>query len=181
MASVERLCDDAVAVTFDVPDELRAAYDFEAGQSLTLRRVIDGEDHRRDYSICAPVGERPRVGVRLIPGGRFSEWLVNEVRPGDEVEVQAPRGSFRAEADGGRHLCIAAGSGITPMLSIASTVLTHPDSRLTLLYGNRTTSVGDVRGGAGRPEEQLRRPLRARARPFARAAGRRAFLRPARW
>ncbi len=140
VASVERLCDDAVAVSFEVPEELRAAYDFEAGQSLTLRRIIDGEDHRRDYSICARVGERPRVGVRLIPGGRFSEWLVNEVRPGHEVEVQTPRGSFRAAPDGGRHLCIAAGSGITPMLSIASTVLSHPDSRLTLLYGNRTTS-----------------------------------------
>ena len=140
VASVEPLCDDAVAVTFDVPEDLRASYDFEAGQSLTLRRIIDGEDHRRDYSICAQVGQRPRVGVRLIPGGRFSEWLVNEVRPGDEVEVQTPKGSFRAQADGGRHLCIAAGSGITPMMSIASTVLSNPDSRLTLLYGNRTTS-----------------------------------------
>jgi ring-1,2-phenylacetyl-CoA epoxidase subunit PaaE len=140
VASVERLCDDAVAVSFDVPEELRPAYDFEAGQSLTLRRIIDGEDHRRDYSICARVGDRPRVGVRLIPGGRFSEWLVNEVRPGDEIEVQTPRGSFRARPDGGRHLLVAAGSGITPMLSIASTVLTHPQSRVTLLYGNRTTS-----------------------------------------
>ncbi|MCW2828107.1 MAG: paaK, partial [Marmoricola sp.] len=126
VAAVDRLCDDAVAVTFDVPEALRSAYDFEAGQSLTLRRMIDGKDHRRDYSICARVGERPRVGVRLIPGGRFSQWLVHEVRPGDRVEVQTPRGSFRASPDGGRHLCIAAGSGITPMLSIASTVLTHP-------------------------------------------------------
>ncbi len=140
VASVERLCEDAVAVTFEVPDDLRATYDFEAGQSLTLRRIIDGEDHRRDYSICAPVGQRPRVGVRLIPGGTFSQWLVNDLRPGDEVEVQPPRGSFRASADGGRHLCIAAGSGITPMLSIASTVLTHAESRVTLLYGNRTTA-----------------------------------------
>ncbi len=139
VASIERLCEDAVAVTFDVPDELRPAYDFEAGQSLTLRRVIDGQDHRRDYSICAAVGERPRVGVRLIPEGRFSQWLVHEVQPGDEVEVQTPRGSFRATPDGGRHLCIAAGSGITPMMSIASTVLTDPASRVTLLYGNRTT------------------------------------------
>ncbi len=85
------------------------------------------------------MGERPRVGVRLIPGGRFSEWLVNEVRPGDEIEVQTPRGSFRAQPDGGRHLLIAAGSGITPMMSIAATVLSHPESRVTLLYGNRTT------------------------------------------
>jgi ring-1,2-phenylacetyl-CoA epoxidase subunit PaaE len=140
VATVERLCEDAVAVGFDVPEELRAAYAFEAGQSLTLRRMIDGQDHRRDYSICAPEGEPPRVGVRLIPGGSFSEWLVNDVRPGDLVEVQTPRGSFRAAADGLRHLCIAAGSGITPMLSIASTVLTDPGSRLTLLYGNRTTA-----------------------------------------
>jgi ring-1,2-phenylacetyl-CoA epoxidase subunit PaaE len=139
VAGIERLCDDAVAVTFDVPDELRSAYDFEAGQSLTLRRFIDGQDHRRDYSICARVGERPRVGVRLIPGGSFSQWLVNDLAVGDEVEVQTPRGSFRAQPDGGRHLCIAAGSGITPMLSIASTVLTHPESRVTMLYGNRTT------------------------------------------
>ena len=139
VAGIERLCDDAVAVTFDVPAELRALYDFEAGQSLTLRRVVDGVEHRRSYSICARVGERPRVGVRLIPDGLFSSWLVHDVRPGDEVEVQTPTGSFRATPDGGRHLCIAAGSGITPMLSIASTVLTHPDSRLTMLYGNRTT------------------------------------------
>ena len=139
IAGIERLCDDAVAVTFVVPEELRGEYDFEAGQSLTLRRVIDGEDHRRDYSICAAVGERPRVGVRLIPEGRFSRWLVAEVRPGDRIEVQTPRGSFRATPDGGRHLLIAAGSGITPMMSIATTVLTHPDSRVTLLYGNRTS------------------------------------------
>ncbi len=140
VASVERLCDDAVAVTFEVPEELRAAYDFEAGQSLTLRRMIDGQDHRRDYSICARVGELPRVGVRLIPGGRFSEWLVNDVQPGHRIDVQTPRGSFRATPDGGRHLCVAAGSGITPMLSIVSTVLAHPESRVTLLYGNRTTT-----------------------------------------
>lgn len=139
VASVERVCDDAVAVTFEVPEDLREAYDFEAGQSLTLRRMVDGVDHRRDYSICARVGERPRIGVRRLPGGRFSQWLVDEVCPGDVVEVQTPRGSFTATPDGGRHLCVAAGSGITPMLSIISTVLTHPRSRVTLLYGNRTS------------------------------------------
>ena len=141
VAAVDRLCDDAVAVTFAVPEDLRADYAFAAGQSLTLRRMIDGEEHRRDYSICAPAGAAPRVGVRLIPGGRFSEWLVHEVRPGDLVDVQTPRGSFRAEPDGGRHLLVAAGSGITPMMSIAPTVLRHPASRVTLLYGNRSTST----------------------------------------
>jgi ring-1,2-phenylacetyl-CoA epoxidase subunit PaaE len=147
VADVERLTDDAVAVTFDVPEDLRDAYAFEAGQSLTLRRTVNGVEERRSYSICAPVGARPRVGVREIPGGMFSSWLVNEVRPGDEVEVQTPTGRFgsalRDEGDEaptpGRHLCIAAGSGITPMLSIATTVLQRPDAQVTLLYGNRTT------------------------------------------
>jgi ring-1,2-phenylacetyl-CoA epoxidase subunit PaaE len=139
--SVERLTDDAVAVSFDVPAELAAAYDFVAGQSLTLRRTIDGVEHRRTYSICATVGDRPRIGVREIPEGLFSRWLVHEVGPGTQVEVQTPSGSFRAHpAAGGRHLCIAAGSGITPMLSIASTMLTNPDAEVILIYGNRTTS-----------------------------------------
>jgi len=141
VAAVERLTDDAVAVTFDVPDDLRETFAFAAGQSLTLRRTVDGREHRRSYSISAPAGARPRVGVREVPGGLFSSWLAREVAVGDVVEVQAPSGSFRADPDeGGRHLCIAAGSGITPMLSIASSVLAHPDARVSLLYGNRRTS-----------------------------------------
>ena len=139
VAAVERLCDDAVAVTFDVPAELAGRYAFRPGQSLTVRRSVGAADERRTYSICAPAGARPRIGVREVPGGLVSSWLVREVRPGDEVEVQTPKGNFRASADGGRHLCIAAGSGITPMISIASTVLTDPSSRLTMFYGNRTT------------------------------------------
>ncbi len=141
VAAVERLTDDAAAVTFAVPEHLREAFAFEAGQSLTLRRSIDGTEHRRSYSICAPVGAAPRVGVREIPGGLFSSWLIHQVRPGDVVEAQRPSGSFRADpAQGGRHLCVAAGSGITPMLSIAASVLTHPEATLTLLYGNRTSA-----------------------------------------
>lgn len=140
VAAVEQLTDDAAAITFDVPEKLRDAFDFAAGQSLTLRRVIDGVEHRRSYSICAPAGARPRVGVREIPDGLFSTWLVRQVRPGDVVEVQTPTGSFRADPEqGGRHLCVVAGSGITPMLSIAATVLTHPDAQVILLYGNRTS------------------------------------------
>ncbi|MGN6252938.1 MAG: 1,2-phenylacetyl-CoA epoxidase subunit PaaE [Marmoricola sp.] len=140
VAAVEPLCDDAVAVTFAVPEELREVFDFAAGQSLTVRRTIDGVEHRRSYSICAPAGAPPRIGVREIPDGLFSSWLVHDLRVGDVVEVQAPSGSFRADAaEGGRHLCIAAGSGITPMLSIAATVLQHPEAEVTLLYGNRTS------------------------------------------
>jgi ring-1,2-phenylacetyl-CoA epoxidase subunit PaaE len=141
VAAVEQLTDDSAAITFDVPHELADQFAFEAGQSLTLRRMIDGAEHRRTYSICAAVGERPRVGVREIPDGLFSRWLVHDVRPGDVVEVQAPSGSFRADPDEpGRHLCIAAGSGITPMLSIATSMLGNPKSEVTLLYGNRTTA-----------------------------------------
>ncbi|WP_408899923.1 1,2-phenylacetyl-CoA epoxidase subunit PaaE (plasmid) [Nocardioides sp. R1-1] len=142
VASVERLTDDAAAVTFDVPPELRETFAFDAGQSLTLRRVIGGIEHRRTYSICAPAGAAPRIGVREIPGGLFSSWLIHQVRPGDTIEVQAPSGNFRASAaEAGRHLCIAAGSGITPMLSIVSTVLSNPESTATLLYGNRSTNT----------------------------------------
>lgn len=141
VTDVERLTDDAAAVTFELPDELRDVFDFAAGQSLTLRRTVAGVEQRRSYSICAPAGSAPRIGVREVPDGLFSTWLVREVRPGDRVDVLPPSGSFRADAaQGGRHLCIAAGSGITPMLSIMSTVLRNPDARVTLLYGNRTTS-----------------------------------------
>jgi ring-1,2-phenylacetyl-CoA epoxidase subunit PaaE len=142
VAAVEHLTDDSAAITFEVPEDLREAFDFKAGQALTLRRTIGGEEHRRSYSICAPAGARPRVGVREIPDGMFSTWLVRDVRPGDAVEVQTPTGSFQADPSaGGRHLCIAAGSGITPMLSIATSVLANPESQVTLLYGNRTTST----------------------------------------
>lgn len=141
VAAVDRLTDDSAAITFDVADDLRDAYDFAAGQNLTLRRLVGGREERRSYSICAPAGARPRIGVREIPDGVFSTWLVREVRAGDVIEVQTPTGSFRADpSETGRHLCIAAGSGITPMLSIASTVLTNPGSQVTLLYGNRSTT-----------------------------------------
>ncbi|GAA4529753.1 1,2-phenylacetyl-CoA epoxidase subunit PaaE [Amycolatopsis samaneae] len=143
VAGVERLCADAVAVTFDVPAELAADFDFRPGQSLTLRRMVDGRDERRSYSICAATGERPRVGVREVPGGLFSSWLVHDVRPGDEIEVAPPTGSFTPDlAAGGHHVLIAAGSGITPVLSIAASLLgASPDATVTVLYGNRRTGT----------------------------------------
>ena len=159
VADVERLTDDAVAVTFDVPDELTADYAFAAGQNLALRRYVDGREHRRQYSICAPVGDRPRIGVRAIPDGMFSRWLVDEVAPGTEVEVQTPGGAFCTDPallQGGRHLCIAAGSGITPMVSVAGTALASSDAEVTLLYGNRTSGsvmfseeLGDLKNRYG--------------------------------
>ncbi|TQS42917.1 1,2-phenylacetyl-CoA epoxidase subunit PaaE [Cryptosporangium phraense] len=157
VTAVERLCDDAVAVTFAVPDELREAYAFRAGQSLTLRRTIDGREERRSYSICAATGQNPRIGVREIPTGLFSSWLVHDVRPGTTIDVQTPTGTWHADpALGERHLCIAAGSGITPVMSIASTVLTHPSAHVSLLYGNRTSrtvmfadELGDLKNRYG--------------------------------
>jgi ring-1,2-phenylacetyl-CoA epoxidase subunit PaaE len=95
-------------------------------------------DVRRSYSICAPYGARPRVGVREVPGGAVSSWLVHDVRPGDEVEALPPSGAFTPQLDQpGRHVMIAAGSGITPILSIAASVLGDGESEVTLIYGNR--------------------------------------------
>ncbi|HEY7047105.1 MAG TPA: 1,2-phenylacetyl-CoA epoxidase subunit PaaE [Jatrophihabitantaceae bacterium] len=132
VAAVDELCDDAVAITFDVPP----GFEFRPGQSLTIRR---GEA-RRSYSICAPAGAKPRIGVREVAGGAVSSWLVHEVKPGDEVEALPPSGRFVPDlGTPGQHVLIAAGSGITPVLSIAASVLRHPASRVTLLYGNRRT------------------------------------------
>jgi ring-1,2-phenylacetyl-CoA epoxidase subunit PaaE len=138
VASIDRLCDDAVAVTFTVPDDLAEEFKFQPGQSVTVRRLVDGRDKRRSYSICSPAGQPPRIGVREVAGGAVSGWLVRDVRPGDRIEVQPPAGSFTANLqEPGRHVLIAAGSGITPVLSITASALANPDSEATLLYGNR--------------------------------------------
>jgi ring-1,2-phenylacetyl-CoA epoxidase subunit PaaE len=138
VAEVERLCSDAVAVTFEVPADLAESYAFRPGQSLTVRRPGDERDERRSYSICAPAGARPRIGVREVPGGLVSSWLVHELRVGDAVEVAPPSGTFTPDLEaGGRHVMIAAGSGITPVLSIASSLLRNPKAQVAVLYGNR--------------------------------------------
>ncbi|HEY8301960.1 MAG TPA: 1,2-phenylacetyl-CoA epoxidase subunit PaaE [Jatrophihabitans sp.] len=137
VARVDRLTDDSAAVTFRVPDDLHEEFAFAPGQSLTLKRG----DERRSYSICARVGRAPRIGVREVPGGAVSGWLVRSVQAGDVVEVQPPSGSFTPDLQTpGHHVLIAAGSGITPMLSIAGSVLAaHDESSVTLFYGNRRT------------------------------------------
>lgn len=142
VADVERLCDDAVAVSFEVPDELAGEYDFRPGQSLTLRLRRDGAEERRSYSICAARGRRLRVGVRLVPDGLFSTWLTSEARPGDTVDVLPPSGRFTPDlATAGKHVLVAAGSGITPVLSIAASLLAETESQVTLLYGNRRSDT----------------------------------------
>ncbi|WP_449352914.1 1,2-phenylacetyl-CoA epoxidase subunit PaaE [Streptomyces shaanxiensis] len=145
ISAVEPLCADAAALTFDVPDRLAAEFAFRPGQCLTLRREIDGRDERRSYSICSPAGTPPRIGVRVVPGGLFSSWLVHGVRPGDTLQVMAPAGAFTPEPSRtgfGHQVLVAAGSGVTPMLSIAASVLAaDEDARVTLLYGNRRTGT----------------------------------------
>jgi ring-1,2-phenylacetyl-CoA epoxidase subunit PaaE len=139
VAKVEPLTADSAAVTFTVPGELAGDFAFAPGQFLTIRR--GGE--RRSYSICAPAGSAPRIGVREVFGGAVSGWLVREVRPGDTVAAQAPDGTFTPDLSvPGRHVLVAAGSGITPMMSIAASVLAASDeSTVTLLYGNRRSDT----------------------------------------
>ncbi|MDQ2836776.1 MAG: phenylacetate-CoA oxygenase/reductase subunit PaaK [Actinomycetota bacterium] len=135
VAAVDSLTEDSAAVTFTVPRELGSAFAFEPGQSLTIKY---GQE-RRSYSICVAAGRAPRIGVREVAGGAVSGWLVHRVKPGDVVEVQPPAGSFTPDLTAaGNHVLIAAGSGITPMLSIAGSLLAaHAESTVTLLYGNR--------------------------------------------
>lgn len=143
VAAVQRLCQDAATISFDVPPELAGEFTHAPGQSLTLRRMIDGRDERRSYSLCSPAGSAPRIGVRVVPGGLFSSWLVDDVRPGDALDVMGPAGAFTPDlTQPGHHVLIAAGSGITPMLSIAESVLAADTaSRITLFYGNRRTGT----------------------------------------
>lgn len=142
--SVDRQTPDAVAITFDLPDTVNGAFDFRPGQYLTLRATVDGEELRRTYSICSRLGEDClRVGVKVLEGGKFSSWANRTLQAGDRIEVMEPEGRFGVDVGGSHdYLLIAAGSGITPMLSIAASVLSRePQSRVTLVYGNRTTNA----------------------------------------
>lgn len=142
VSRVERLTDDAVAVTFAVPPELAEDYAFRPGQALTLRRVVGERDERRSYSICAAAGQSPRVGVREVPGGLFSSWLVNEVSPGDTIDVLPPEGRFTTDTSvPADHVFVVAGSGITPAISLAATALAGGRSTVTVFYGNRRTTT----------------------------------------
>lgn len=141
--SVQPLTDDAVAVTFDVPESLRDEYVFAPGQHVNVA-MPDGDGTRRSYSICATPAEGVlRIAVKQIPGGVFSRYAIGELRPGAELDVMTPAGRFSPDLDPAgakRYVAVAAGSGITPVLSIVAAVLdVEPQSRVTLLYGNRTS------------------------------------------
>ncbi|WP_426244092.1 1,2-phenylacetyl-CoA epoxidase subunit PaaE [Nocardioides sp. LHG3406-4] len=138
--SIDPLTDDSVAITFDVPEPLRDDYAFTAGQHLTIR---GDDDVRRSFSICTPPSSGVlRIGVKRLPGGGFSDRVVGGLQPGDRLDVMTPAGRFTVTPDpstGKRYVAIAAGSGITPLLSIVAAVLEgEPDSFVTLIYANRT-------------------------------------------
>lgn len=145
VVEVAPLTDESVAVTFDVPEELASTFSYLSGQHVTLRAIIDGDDVRRSYSICANANsEKLRVGIKRLPGGAFSTWATSKLSPGDTVDVMAPVGEFSIEPDpttAAHRVAIVAGSGITPVLSLISTTLeSEPDSSWTLMFGNRTAS-----------------------------------------
>ena len=135
----------AVCVSFDVPAELAHKFHFTQGQFLTLKADIDGEDLRRSYSICCGVDEGElQVGIKRVREGKFSNYANDNFKVGDEIEVMPPQGSFFTQLDKDNrknYMCIAVGSGITPILSNIKTILAHESqSRVVLIYGNRRSN-----------------------------------------
>ena len=146
VVSINRETADSMRVALHVPEELQKEYEFLPGQHLPIQITDDGKKIRRTYSICSVPGEQPLVlGVRVQPGGRFSEFVANELSAGDEIEVMPPFGQFHATLDADHqktYLAFAAGSGITPVLSIIrSTLEGEPLSKFVLFYGNRRQST----------------------------------------
>ncbi|MBX7051338.1 MAG: phenylacetate-CoA oxygenase/reductase subunit PaaK [Flavobacteriales bacterium] len=142
VSDVRRETRDCVSVAFEVPAELAESYKFKQGQYLTLRETIDGEDLRRSYSICSGVHDQElRVAIKEVKNGKFSGWVNQELKPGHVMQVMTPTGHFTTELNPDQsknYLLIAAGSGITPIMSIARSVLqTEPQSEVTIIFGNR--------------------------------------------
>ncbi len=145
IAEVRRETPDAVSIRFEIPAELKDAFGFKAGQHLTLRTEMNGEDLRRNYSVCvAPHESEIRIAVKQTPGGRFSSWANSALQAGHSIEVLPPMGRFVLPQTGSAapyYVALAGGSGITPVISILKTVLReNPRSRVTLLYGNRDSA-----------------------------------------
>jgi len=146
LAAVKRETRDAVALTFEIPPTLAPQFRFDAGQHVTLRATIDGQDIRRSYSICSAVQHGGlRIAVKKSPGGVFSTWAGESLAAGDTLEVMPPLGHFGVAPDPSlaRHYVgFAAGSGITPLMSIVGTTLAaEPASEFTLFYGNRASGT----------------------------------------
>lgn len=142
---VRRETPECVSVQFEIPETLKDAFAFQQGQSLTMRIFLNGEEIRRTYSLCSsPIDNEWRVAIKKQEGGLFSSFAIEKLKPGDELEVMEPVGKFYTELDPANkknYLAFAAGSGITPVISIIKTTLrTEPKSNFTLVYGNRNRS-----------------------------------------
>jgi ring-1,2-phenylacetyl-CoA epoxidase subunit PaaE len=142
VSRVRKLTEDAIEVSFTVPNELLDDYNYSPGQYIALRATIGGEDIRRSYSICqAPVVGELKVGIKRELGGRFSTWAIENLKSGMRLAVMMPEGTFVSQRlePGAHFVAIAAGSGITPVISlIQSALATDPLSRFSLIYSNRT-------------------------------------------
>ncbi len=141
---IRRETADCVSLAFEIPEPLQSAYTYLPGQYLTLKTAVNGEEIRRSYSICSsPVDAELRVAVKQVENGRFSTLANQVLQVGDALEVMTPMGNFHAAHDPAHrkhYVAFAAGSGITPIMSILKTVLrTEPHSRFTLFYGNQSS------------------------------------------
>ncbi|MCI2956290.1 phenylacetate-CoA oxygenase/reductase subunit PaaK [Agromyces atrinae] len=145
VSGIRPLTPESVEVSFAVPDELAGEYDYVPGQHVAMRAHLDGREYRRSYSLCrAPQPGSISVAIKRDLGGRFSTWANSDLRVGDRIDVMVPQGSFTsalADLDHAHVCAIAAGSGITPVMALAHSVLaSSPTSRFTLLYTNRSTT-----------------------------------------
>jgi len=142
--NIQKETDKAVTISFDIPKELKETFIFKAGQYITLKTTLNGNEVRRDYSLCSsPKSGELKVAVKKVKDGTFSAYANNQLQPGDVLEVASPKGHFVFEPQetNTRYIAaFAAGSGITPILSIAKSVLEEePNSQFILVYGNKTT------------------------------------------
>lgn len=139
---IRRETPECVSIAFDVPEHLSDQFVFTAGQNITLKKIIEGEEVRRSYSICSsPLDNELRIAVKMLNEGKFSSHANLHLKKGEMVEVLPPTGRFSTRTDKEkthRYLAFAAGSGITPVISIIKTTLAaEPTSVFTLVYGNR--------------------------------------------
>lgn len=140
---VNKETDDCVSIELEVPPELKEVFQFKQGQNLTIKKILNDEELRRNYSICtSPFDNKLKVAVKKAEGGIFSTWANEELKAGDFLDVLPPTGKFYTDLNSSQkknYVAFAAGSGITPILSIIKTTLiTEPKSTFTLVYGNRT-------------------------------------------
>jgi ring-1,2-phenylacetyl-CoA epoxidase subunit PaaE len=141
VCEIKPLIEDAVQIVFDLPDDLKGLFNYQSGQHLDLIINCDGEELYRSYSICSGPGEPLSIGVKTVLHGRVSHWLNKNLKEGDQIAVSEPRGSFVLNKAVSNIVLIAAGSGITPLLSMFKTAVSS-SVQVTLIYGNsKSTSV----------------------------------------